>query len=127
MTRASEPRGEREVLVFDADPALLGLLQAWLDDCRVSAVASGDAAPAAAPPHALLIIDLNFPRDGGAQRVRRIAERHPGVPILALSPAVFACVDCHGAVARALGVDAVVALPVSREALTCAARALLSR
>lgn len=135
---ASAPR----VLLVDADSALVELLREWLEEqgCRVVAEpgeapgASGachaaDAANAASTPGSfdLVIVDLAYPRQGGAQRVQRIAQAHPGAPILALSTMFFACVDCHGPVARALGVGCVLPKPATREALNKAVRRLLSR
>jgi DNA-binding NarL/FixJ family response regulator len=56
-----------------------------------------------------------------------VVAQHPKTPVLALSSTFYARVDCHGAVARALGVDCVLPKPASREALTNAVRNLLPR
>jgi CheY-like chemotaxis protein len=112
------------VLVVDADPALLGLLEEWLDGqgCRV--VADGNEAEAQ-DGFDLAVVDVPFPRQGGLCRLKRVAERHPGVPILALSSNFFAGIANTGMVARALGVAGALPKPVSREALLAAVGELL--
>jgi CheY-like chemotaxis protein len=48
-------------------------------------------------------------------------------PVVALSSNFFARVEANGAVARALGVDAVLPKPLAREALIAAVRTLVPR
>lgn len=115
---AARPR----ILVVDADPALFGLLHAWLgDEAELIAAARGDALPEAE----LIVVDVPFPRQAAADGLRALAERCPGTPLLALSPTLFAGVASRGAVARQLGVAAVLPTPVAREALQDAVRRLL--
>jgi len=117
MDRAhnSAPR----VLVVDADPALLGLLEEWLDGRGYRVVPDGDD-EAASDGFDLAVVDIPFPRQGGLCQLKRVAERHPGVPILALSSNFFASAAGTGLVARTLGVAGVLPKPLSREALVAA-------
>ena len=116
-----EPEVAR-VLVVDADPALYGLLEEWLaeEGCRVVP----DHADLA--PH-LVLLDLPLPRQDGVNLVKQLRARHPGAPIVALSSNFFARVEANGAVARALGVAAVLPKPLAREALIGILRRLLPR
>jgi len=104
------------ILVVDADPALCGLLEEWLaeEGCRVV-----DHDPD------LVVVDLPRPKQAGAALVAQLAARHPGKPLVALSSNFFAGVEANGAVARALGVEAVLPKPLTREALIGALRKLL--
>jgi CheY-like chemotaxis protein len=120
--------GTPRVLVFDADGALFGLLQEWLGEegCSVHCATCDCDAHDRRERCDLAVIDLAFPREDGAECVRRVARCHPQAPILALSSAFFAGIHCQGTVARALGASCVLAKPASREALTRAVRGLLS-
>ena len=113
------------VLVIDADRALIGLLDEWLGElgCSVVHGFTGDSAGR----FDLAIVDVPYPRHGGVDLVGRVAARHPATPILALSSTFFARIECHGPVARALGVACVLPKPATREALTNAVRNLLPR
>lgn len=116
---ASEMRGtvaaSRRVLVVAADGALFGLLQEWLGACGCTAVEASAAGQE--DRFDLVIVDIPFPREGGAQLVARISNQHPGAPIIALSSGFFAGIACQGAVAHALGVTRVLPKPVSRDVL----------
>lgn len=122
MTGAPRPR----VLVVDADPALLGLLEEWLGAQGLSVAeeqtASGEPAEGGFD---LVVVDVPFPRHCGLEVLRRVTTRHPGVPILALSSSFFAGIASTGVVARALGVAGVLPKPVGREAMCAAVRKLL--
>jgi CheY-like chemotaxis protein len=109
------------VLVVDADPALLGLLQEWLAarGCTVETAQGGrDGID-------LIVVDIPSPRQGCTDGLKSIAAAHPGTPILALSSSFFPGVDTTGPVARALGVAGVLAKPVTRGGLLDALRRLL--
>ncbi len=111
------------ILVLDADAALLGLLREWL--AELGEVTAGSAA--AALPCDLVVVDLACPRRDEPGPLHRLGRSHPGTPVLALSPALFASVGCHGEVACSLGVAGVLPKPVKREALVAAVRRLLPR
>ena len=121
VLRAEVPR---RVLVVDADPPLFGLLQEWLADCGCIAVDSASARRND-DRFDLVIVDIPVPRRGGKDLVTRIANKHPGIPILALSSCFFASISCQGEVARALGVASALPKPVSHDALQSAVCALL--
>jgi DNA-binding response OmpR family regulator len=118
-------KGARRVLVVDADPALLGLLEEWLggQGCRV--VPDGAGGDSERNDFDLAVVDVPFPKHGGLSLLKHVAEQHPGVPILALSSNFFAGIANTGMVARALGVAGALPKPVTREALLAAAGRLL--
>jgi DNA-binding response OmpR family regulator len=112
----------RRVLVVDADEPLFGLLEAWLS-AEGCVVINDRAGPA--DDVDLVIVDVPFPRQVGVDWIRRIAQRHPMAPILALSSTFIAGIECCGPAARALGVACTLPNPVSRQALSSAVRRLL--
>ena len=118
-----EPEVAR-ILVVDADPALHGLLEQWLAEeaCRVFQD-NPDPVPHLIPH--LILIDMHRPRQGGAEIVKRLGARYRGTPLVALSSNFFTGVEANGPVARALGVDAVLPKPLTREALLRTLRRLL--
>lgn len=117
------------VLVIDADRALIALLDEWLCTlgCSVVHGTGGVNGDESGGRFDVVIVDVPYARQGGVDLVARVAARHPKTPILALSSTFFARVECHGPVARALGVDCVLPKPATREALTHAVSNLLTR
>lgn len=111
------------VLLADIEPAMAGLLLEWLADAGITAASADEGAPDLPP--GLLLVDLPYPRQSGAARLRTLAQRWPGVPVLAISAAFFAGVPARGELARALGAAGVLPAPVSREALLALVRELL--
>lgn len=128
-TRAAAPpeSAPHRVLLLDTDAALIALVEEWLgaEGCVLVPETPGPGTPM--PGCDLAIVDVPFARQGGDERVRQIAREQPGTPIVALSTAFFPGVDTCGSVARALGVDCVLAKPATRQALTQAVRRLLAR
>lgn len=115
------PRRHR-IAVLDGDAALLGLVSAWLAD---SAEVVARAGAQGAPDADLLLVDVPFPRRLSAGALREIAQRHPDVPVVALSPSLLPGVASRGEVARQLGVAAVLPKPLPREALLRTVQELL--
>lgn len=109
-------RDATRVLIQGADAALHGLLEEWLSalGCRVV-----EERPD------LILVDLPRSRQAAADILQRLRSAHAGVPLMALSSNLFARVETNGAVARELAVDAVLAKPLTREALVRALGALL--
>ena len=122
---APAPRRARALLV-DVDPALATLVAEWLDaigvDSAVPARTGFDGCDAD-----VVIVDVPYPRQEGARRLRELNAALPAPPILALWPTFFAGVAASGSVARELGVAGVLATPVRREALVAAVQRLLER
>ena len=118
---APSTRRARRILVVDNDIACLALVAQWLTDAGFEVVHDADAGA----PLDSAIVDVPQPRSAGAQAVRLVAERHPGTPILAVSSAFFPGIEHCTAAPRVLGVDAVLAKPMSREALLNQVRRLL--
>ena len=119
---ADAPRASavRRIVVVDADPALFGLIEAWLAGEGHEVVSSPEGAD-------LVLVDMPFPRQGGLERLRRVGEAHAWAPMIVLSSNFFPGVACCGPVARELGVAGVLAKPLAREALLAAVAAILDR
>jgi CheY-like chemotaxis protein len=112
-----DPMGLR-ALVIDSDPAMAGLLAEWLEGqgfCVFEALPDGRCD--------LIVADVPQPRLGAPGFLRRLARAHPGTPVLALSSQFLRGADA--AVAKALGVDAVLPKPVTRDALAAAVKKLV--
>ena len=105
----------RNVLVLETDPATRSLFVEWLDaeGWQVVDPSSADAAA----PLSLVVLELAFLRDGGLQPLAEAKLRYPGVPIVVVSPTVFASVGCCGPCAAALGVAGVLPKPIARATL----------
>jgi CheY-like chemotaxis protein len=115
------------VLVVDADPALLALLEEWLAEQGCSVVRGRDAEDGTGKNFDLVIVDIPSPRSGGSEVLSRLANGNPGAPILALSSSFFAGIEASGAIARTLGVAGVLPKPVARDALISAVARLAAR
>lgn len=136
--RPSPPRPDGHTpcaLVIDADADLAGLIEQWLQAEGLAVhtapqASPGDGLALAGDPGdalavALAIVDMPFPSRThvDALRARLGAQGH--APILVLSAAVFASVDCCGPAARALGADALLPKPTTGDALRRAVRRLV--
>jgi CheY-like chemotaxis protein len=122
MTRlASKPPVPPLVLLEDIEAATASLFAEWLtrDGLRVQR----HAAPH--DPLALIVVDLPFPRQDGAQRLRQLAQAWPGVPVIALSSTFLPHVAVQGELARQLGASAVLPAPVAQGTLRATVASLL--
>ena len=111
-------QGGLRILIVGADATLFALLEEWFGACEcVLEQVQARAGAAGDGRFDLVIVDVPFPRQGGAEAIRRVVREQPGTPIIMLSSSFFAGVEATGAVARNLGVDAVLPKPLKREAL----------
>jgi DNA-binding response OmpR family regulator len=121
MTSAAEAQRPR-ALIVDADPALAALLEEWLDEQGWGVAREESAAAPGMDGYDVIVLDVPYVRRDGLEQVRRVAARHPGTPIVALSASFFAGADCTDGIARSLGAACVLPKPIAREALIAALR-----
>lgn len=107
-----------EIIVVDADPALRDLLQEWLQPLGHRVREEGTRAD-------LVVVDIPYPRNCGADVLQRVAREHPRAPRLVLSSGFFPGVDCGGGVARDLGVAGVLPKPLTQDRLVATVQQLL--
>jgi CheY-like chemotaxis protein len=113
------------VLVLDSDALTQSMLCEWLDaDGWQVLEPASDQAPGATAELDLVVVDLPFPRAGSLDALQAIRNEYPDVPLIVISPTVFANVGCCGPCAESLGVSGVLPKPVSRDALLGAVRRL---
>ena len=117
-------------LVVDDDPGLLGLLERLLEleDLEVTAVASGEAALAAAREERpdLAILDVNLPGLSGYEVCRALRELYgPALPIVFVSGARTEPYDRVAGLL--LGADDYLVKPFAPDELLARVRALLRR
>jgi len=116
------------IVVYEENDLMRALLKEWLDEAgyRVSTPAPAGG-PAQSPPRAdLVIVSVTLPRLEGAGKVRDVRKAHPEARVIALSGQFRSGLSEAGATARALGVEQVLAKPLSRTHLLDSIRAILS-
>ncbi len=102
------------------------LLTEWLTEAGYAVRAEVACSPRPADPTDLVILSVYMPKQAGAL-VRRIQTAHPGTPLIALSGQFRAGLSDVGATAEALGVQQVIAKPLTRGDLLAAVRAMIRR
>jgi DNA-binding response OmpR family regulator len=115
------------IVVYEENDLMRALLKEWLGEAgyRVSALAPRDKPPELAAD--LVVVSVYMPKHVGAQMVREIRRAHPGAPVIALSGQFRSGLCDVGATARSLGVEQVMAKPLSRADLLESTRAIMCR
>jgi DNA-binding response OmpR family regulator len=115
------------IVVYEENDLMRALLQEWLSEAgyRASTLAPREAPPDLAAD--LVIVSIYMPKHIGAQVVRKIRAAHPGAPVIAISGQFRSDLCDVGATARALGVEQVIAKPLSRANLLDSIRAMMRR
>jgi CheY-like chemotaxis protein len=114
-----------DVVVYEENDLMRALLQEWLSSAGYSvhaAASHGLVDPGCAD---LVIISVYMPKHAGAQRVREIQAMHPDTPLIAISGQFRSGLSANGAIARTLGVQQVIAKPLTRTDLLDAVRAII--
>ncbi len=102
------------------------LLTEWLTEAGYEVRAEAARKPRSTDPADLIILSLCMPKHAGAL-VRGIQAAHPGTPVIALSGQFRSGLSAAGATAEALGVQQVIAIPLTRRDLLEAVRAMMGR
>jgi two-component system, OmpR family, response regulator len=115
----------QSIALYEEDDLMRALLEEWLAEAGYHVLAA--TTREVARPHAvnLVIASVYMPKHAGALLVREIQAAHPGTPLIALSGQFRSGLSSVGATADALGVQQVIAKPLTREALLQAVRAII--
>ena len=102
------------------------LLTEWLSGAgyRVRAAAPNRVPRGGADD--LVLVSIYMPKDGGAHFLRDIRDAHPGIPLIAISAQFRSGLSAAGPTAGVLGVQRVLAKPLSRADLLDAVSDILS-
>jgi DNA-binding response OmpR family regulator len=113
------------IFIYEENDLMRALLKEWLSEAgyRVSAAAPCGAQPEGAAD--LVIVSIYMPKHAGAQLVRQIQAAHPGTPLIALSGQFRSGLSAVGPTAHTLGVQQVIAKPLTRTDLLEAVRATI--
>jgi DNA-binding response OmpR family regulator len=113
------------IAIYEEDDLMCSLLAEWLEDAGygVNCVAS-HTAPALANA-ALVIVSLYMPKNAGAQLVSGIRAAYPRTPLIAISAQFRSGLSSTGATAQTLGVEQVLAKPLTRDTLLATVRGII--
>ncbi len=112
------------IVIFEEDDLMYDLLREWLT--RAGYGVQGPSTRLEPGIRLdLVIVSIKTPKVEGDARIQALQREHPGVPIIALTCRARSGLSCEGETARALGVDWVIAKPLTRHALLAAVEALI--
>ncbi len=117
------------ILVVDDDAIMRDLIADWLEAAGYAVRKAGNcqagvAALESAPP-ALVVSDMWMPGPCGAEAIRRLRQKHPGVKLIAVSGHFGSGQGCSEKDAVAAGAARVFAKPVKRTELLGAVAELI--
>jgi DNA-binding NtrC family response regulator len=109
------------IFIYEEDDLMCALLQEWLREAgyRVRADASREGMAD------LVIVSIYMPKHVGEHRVREIQAAHPGTPLIAISGQFRSGLPAVGSTAQTLGVQQVIAKPLTRADLLEAVRSVI--
>jgi DNA-binding NtrC family response regulator len=117
-----------DILVIDDDPIMRDLMVDWLEAAGYAVHKACDCRAAAAEldqPPALVVSDMWMPGPCGAEAIRWMRERHPGVKLIAVSGHFGSGQGCSEQEAVGAGAARAFGKPVKRAALLGAVAELI--
>jgi DNA-binding response OmpR family regulator len=113
------------IAIYEEDDLMRALLKEWLSDAgyRVRATASRGGQRGGTAD--LVIVSVYMPKQAGVELVHEIKTAHPGKPLIAISGQFRSGLSAVGVTAQALGVQQLIAKPLSRNDLLEAVRAMI--
>ena len=114
-----------DIAIYEENDLMRALLKEWLSEAgyRVREVAPRGVQRGGTED--LVIASVYMPKHAGAQLLREVQAAHPGTPLIAISGQFCAGLSAVGTTAQMLGVQRVLAKPLSRGDLLAAVRAII--
>jgi DNA-binding response OmpR family regulator len=113
------------IAIYEEDYLMRALLKEWLSEAGYRARATGWRGGQRGGTADLVIFSVYMPKQAGVELVHEIQATHPDTPLIAISGQFRSGLSAVGATARELGVQQLIAKPLSRRALLEAVRAMI--
>jgi DNA-binding response OmpR family regulator len=114
-----------DIVIYEEDDLTRALLRQWLAEAGYRVHIGTPCVRQVDCPADLAIVNVSMPKHAGAQCIRGIQTAHPDTPLIAISAQFRSGLSAAGATAQALGVQRVVAKPLSRAELLEAVQAMI--
>jgi CheY-like chemotaxis protein len=112
------------IAIYEDDDLMRALLREWLSEAGYGVREVGPHAAQRAGTDDLVIASISMPKQAGAQ-LREVQAAHPGAPLIAISGQFRSGLSTAGTTAQMLGVQRVLAKPLTRGDLLEAVRAII--
>jgi len=114
------------IAIYEENDLMRGLLKEWLSDAGYRVRAQAPCQMQRGGTEDLVIASVHMPKWAGAQLLREVQAAHPGTPLIAISGQFRSGLPAVGTTAQLLGVQRVLAKPLTRRDLLEAVRAILN-
>jgi DNA-binding response OmpR family regulator len=114
-----------DIVIYEENDLMRALLQEWLSDAGYRVRATSPRGARDTGKADLVIVSVYMPKQAGLQLVHEIQAAHPGTPLIAISGQFRAGLSAAGPTAQTLGVQQVIAKPLTCAALLAAVRAII--
>jgi DNA-binding response OmpR family regulator len=113
------------IVIYEEDDAIRALLEEWLTEAGYSVQGVAQHRGQSVSNVDLVIVSVYMPKQAGAQLIREVRATHPGARLIAISSQFRSGLSAAGATAQALGVQRVIAKPLTRSDLLDAVRDMI--
>jgi DNA-binding response OmpR family regulator len=113
------------IVIYEENDLMRGLLKEWLSEAGYRVREGAARAAQREGTEDLVIASVYMPKQAGARLVREVQAAHPGAPLIAISGQFRSGLSAAGATAQMLGVQQVLAKPLTRGDLLEAVRAII--
>jgi CheY-like chemotaxis protein len=113
------------IAIYEENDLMRALLREWLSEAGYRVRAGAPCGVQRGGTEDLVIASVYMPKHAGAQLVREVQAAHPGIPLIAISGQFRSGLSAVGTTAQMLGVQRVLAKPLTRGDLLEAVRAII--
>ena len=113
------------IAIYEENDLMRALLAEWLSGAGYGVRGAARPTVQSQGNADLAIISVYMPKHAGAQLVNEIRAAHPGTPVIALSGQFRSGLSAAGATAQSLGVQQVLAKPLTGADLLDSVRAMI--
>jgi DNA-binding response OmpR family regulator len=113
------------IVIYEDDDLMRALLTEWLSQAGYRVRKAVRHGVQRGGTEDLVIASIYIPKQAGGQLLREVQAAHPGTPLIAISGQFRAGLSAAGTTAQMLGVQRVLAKPLTRGDLLEAVRAII--